>query len=66
MLNINIVVGKNESIDRALKRFKRKFRNLKLLQKLRDKQQYTKPSTKKREKKQKSIYNKIKKDSYDE
>ena len=61
-----IKVGKNEKIDRALKRFKKKFRNTKILQQLRAKKHYTKKSTEKREVKQKSIYNKLKKDSYDE
>ena len=61
-----IKVGRDEKIDRALKRFKKKFRNTKILQQLRDKKHYTKKSTKKRVAKQKSIYNKIKKESYDE
>jgi small subunit ribosomal protein S21 len=61
-----IKVGKDEKIDRALKRFKKKFRNTKILQQLRDKKHHTKKSTEKRVAKQKSIYNKIKKESYDE
>ena len=61
-----IKVGKNEKIDRALKRFKKKFRNTKVLQHLREKKHHIKESTKLREQKQKAIYNKIKKDSYDE
>ena len=61
-----VKVGKNEKIDRALKRLKKKFRNPKVLQQLREKKYYTKDSTKKRLVKQKAIYNKIKKDSYEE
>jgi len=61
-----VKVGKNEKIDRALKRLKKKFRNTKVLQQLREKKHYTKDSTKKRLVKQKAIYNKIKKDSYEE
>tara|TARA_R100001509_G_C4803685_1_gene193984 strand:- start:354 stop:548 length:195 start_codon:yes stop_codon:yes gene_type:complete len=61
-----VKVGKNEKIDRALKRLKKKFRNTKVLQQLREKKYYTKDSTKKRLVKQKAIYNKIKKDSYEE
>jgi|TARA_A100000172_G_C3001077_1_gene96289 small subunit ribosomal protein S21 len=61
-----IKVGKNEKIDRALKRFKRKFRNTQVLQQLKDKKQYIKKSTKKRKEKEKAIYNRIKKDSYEE
>jgi small subunit ribosomal protein S21 len=37
-----------ESIDRALKRYKRKFRNTKILQELRRRKQFTKPSTRRR------------------
>ena len=48
-----IKVGKNEKIDRALKRFKKKFRNTKVLQQLREKKQHIKKSTKLREQKQK-------------
>tara|TARA_R100000734_G_C3282163_1_gene75559 strand:+ start:233 stop:427 length:195 start_codon:yes stop_codon:yes gene_type:complete len=61
-----IKIGKNEKIDRALKRFKRKFRNTQILQQLKDKKQHIKKSTKKRKQKQKAIYNRIKKDSYEE
>ena len=63
---IRIKVGKKENIEKALKRFKKKFRNTKVLQQLREKKHHTKKSTKLREQKQKSIYNKLKKDSYDE
>tara|TARA_R100001591_G_C4264398_1_gene160654 strand:- start:164 stop:358 length:195 start_codon:yes stop_codon:yes gene_type:complete len=61
-----IKVGKNEKIDRALKRLKRKFRNTKVLQHLKEKKYHTKKSTKRRHEKQKAIYNRIKKDSYEE
>tara|TARA_R110000824_G_scaffold83190_2_gene208343 strand:+ start:714 stop:908 length:195 start_codon:yes stop_codon:yes gene_type:complete len=61
-----IKIGKNEGIDRALKRFKRKFRETQMIKILRDKKHYTKKSEEKRVLKQKSIYNRIKKESYDE
>tara|TARA_B110001454_G_scaffold191868_1_gene191785 strand:+ start:220 stop:414 length:195 start_codon:yes stop_codon:yes gene_type:complete len=61
-----IKIGENEKIDKALKRFKRRFRDTQMIKILRDKKHYTKKSTKKREQKQKSIYNRIKKESYDE
>ena len=61
-----IKLGKNEKIDRALKRFKRKFRNTKVLQHLKEKKHHIKKSTKRRHEKQKAIYNRIKKDSYEE
>jgi|SaaInl0LU_22_DNA_1037365.scaffolds.fasta_scaffold04807_3 small subunit ribosomal protein S21 len=47
---------KNESIESMLKRYKRKVRNVKQLQSLRDRKQYTKPSATKRREKSKAIY----------
>ena len=47
---------KGENIERMLKRYKRKFDRTKVLRQLRDKQQFTKPSVKKRKQKQKAIY----------
>ena len=61
-----IKVGKNEKIDRALKRFKKKFRNTQVLKQLKEKKQHIKKSTKRRVEMQKPIYNRIKKDSYEE
>ena len=43
-----IEVKENESIDRALKRYKRKFRNTQILKEIRRRQQFTKPSVKRR------------------
>ena len=43
-----IPVKEGENIDRALKRYKRKYRNTKVLQELRDRKQYLKPSIQKR------------------
>lgn len=45
---IIVKVKENENIDRALKRFKKKYDKSGLVKKLRDKQQYTKPSVRKR------------------
>ena len=50
------VIVKNGKLDPALKVWKRKVRNTKQLQQLRDNQQYTKPSTTKRLKKQKAVF----------
>ena len=61
-----IKVGKNEKIDRALKSFKKKFRNTKILKQLKEKKQHIKKSTKRRVEMQKAVYNRIKKDSYEE
>ena len=61
-----IKVGKNEKIDRALKRFMKKFRNTQILKQLKEKKQHIKKSTKRRVEMQKAVYNRIKKDSYEE
>lgn len=47
MLIIN--VKEEESIDRALKRYKRKFQSTGLLKELRNRKNFTKPSVKRRE-----------------
>jgi small subunit ribosomal protein S21 len=46
---IIVNVKENESIDRALKRFKKKFEKTGVLKELRQRQQFTKPSVKRRE-----------------
>lgn len=43
-----IPIKEGENIDRALKRYKRKFRDVKILRQLRDKKQFNKPSVVKR------------------
>lgn len=54
MLKIEIKEGEN--IERALKRYKRKHRNIKVMQTIREKQFFTKPSIKKRRMVQKAAY----------
>ena len=54
MLKINVKDG--ESIERALKRYKRKHRNIKVMQNLRENQYFTKPSVKRRREIQKASY----------
>jgi len=49
-----IKIGKKENINSALKRFKRKFRDTRVIQELRKRQEFTKPSEIKRKQKQKS------------
>jgi small subunit ribosomal protein S21 len=44
-----IPVKEGENIDRALKRYKRKYRNTKQLQELRRRKEFKKPSSRKRE-----------------
>ncbi len=51
-----IPVKDGENIDRALKRFKRKFDRTKTMRKLRDRKQFTKPSVVKRQQKKKAQY----------
>ena len=54
MLRIEIKEGEN--IERALKRYKRKHRNVNVLQNLRENQYFTKPSVKRRKEIQKAEY----------
>lgn len=54
MLRIEIKEGEN--IERAIKRYKRKHRNVKVMQNLRENQYFTKPSVKKRRQMQKASY----------
>lgn len=54
MLRIEIKEGEN--IERALKRYKRKHRNIKVMQNLRENQFFTKPSVKRRREIQKASY----------
>jgi small subunit ribosomal protein S21 len=54
MLKIEIKSGEN--IERALKRFKRKFNETKMIRQLREREQFIKPSVKKRQQKLKAKY----------
>lgn len=60
---IVIKVGKNENIERALKRYKFKVHKTKQLDKLREKQEYVKKSEKRRKQIQKAKYIQKKKGS---
>ncbi|MDO5509810.1 MAG: 30S ribosomal protein S21 [Weeksellaceae bacterium] len=51
-----IPVKDGESIDRALKRYKRKYDRTRVVRRLRDKQQFTKPSVTRRQEKQRAAY----------
>lgn len=53
---IVINVKDNESIDRALKRFKKKFERTKVLRQIRQRAYYVKPSVSKRNQKIKAAY----------
>ncbi|MEL6670945.1 MAG: 30S ribosomal protein S21 [Bacteroidota bacterium] len=43
-----IRVKEGESVDRALRRYKRKFKDAQILRELRSRQSYTKPSARRR------------------
>lgn len=53
---LKIIVKDGENIERALKRYKRKHRNIKVMQNLRENQFFTKPSVKRRREIQKASY----------
>ncbi len=53
---IIVPVKEGESIDRALKKLKRKFEKTGVVKELRERQKFTKPSVKKRDSIQKAIY----------
>lgn len=60
-----IVEVKDGKIDRALKQFKRKFKQTGIVKELRERQQFTKPSVKKRKQKLKGKYIQKLKDQQD-
>ena len=62
MLKIPVIKG---NINRALKQFKRKFRNTQVLKELRERKYYTKPSLKRRREKDEAI-RRLKKQQDDE
>ncbi len=51
-----VKVKEGESIDKALKRFKRKFEKAGILREIRERQAYKKPSERRREQLLKAIY----------
>jgi len=53
---IIVPVKEGESIDRALKKLKRKFEKTGTVKEVRERQSYTKPTKERREKKMKAIY----------
>lgn len=60
-----VKVKEGEKIERALKRMKRKYRNTKVLQNLRNNKHYTKPSVARRKQIQKASYIQSLKDQED-
>ncbi len=53
---IIIPIKEGENIERALKKFKRKFEKTGIIKELRQRQFFTKPSIKRREEVKKAIY----------
>lgn len=53
---IIVPVKEGESIEKALKKFKKKFEKTGVVRELRDRQKFTKPSVRKRETKLRAIY----------
>lgn len=53
---IVVPVKEGENIERALKKFKRKFEKTRVVKELRRRQQFDKPSVLKRKQKQRAIY----------
>ena len=53
---LRIVVKEGENIDRALKRYKKKFKNVKQMQELRSRKHYSKKSVLRREEIKKAEY----------
>lgn len=53
---IVVPLKEGENIERALKKFKRKFEKTGVVKELRERQAFTKPSIKKREQMKKAIY----------
>jgi len=53
---IIIPLKEGENIERALKKFKRKFEKTGVIKELRERQVYKKPTTRKREQNQKAVY----------
>ena len=63
MLRIPVI---KDNINKALKLFKRKFKQTGILKKVRDKKSYTKPTTKRKLAKEKSILKRKYKEDNDE
>lgn len=53
---IIVPVKEGESVEKALKKFKKKFEKTGVVRELRDRQKFTKPSVRKRETRLKAIY----------
>ena len=55
-VKVHVKIKEGENIDRALKRYKRKFKNIKVIQELRERKQFTKKSVIRRKQIQNAQY----------
>ena len=53
---IIVPVKEGENIERALKKFKRKFEKTGIIKELRDRQEFSKPSVRRREQIKRAVY----------
>ena len=53
---IIVPIREGENVERALKKFKRKFEKTGIMKEVRERQSYTKPSEARRETKKRAIY----------
>jgi len=53
---IIVSVKEGENIERALKKYKKKYERMGVIRELRDRQKYTKPSVERRQTKLRAIY----------
>lgn len=53
---LKVIIKDGDTIEKALKQFKRKTMNTKLIKELRDRQEFEKPSVTRRKKKLKALY----------
>lgn len=53
---LKVPVKEGENIERAIKKFKKKFEKTGILKELRERQKFTKPSVEKRQTKIKAVY----------
>ena len=63
MLEIPVIKG---NINKALKIFKRKFKQTGILKEVRERKNHTKPTTKRRKQKEKAVLKQKYKEKYDE
>lgn len=56
MINVSVKVKDNETVDRALKRFKKKFDKAQIKNEVRDRKNFEKPNVVRKREKQRAIY----------